>query len=474
VHVYALDAADVEALPEVPIAPQGPVISAPRRGGWGKIWPAAAAVAGVLAIALGIRLGLMPAKAPHGQAAPRFSVAVLPFANLSGDPAQDYLADVITEGLTTALARIKGLFVIARSTAFTYKGKPVDVKEIGKDLGVRYVLEGSEERAGSHVRVNAQLIDAETGAHLWADQFDAERSDLLQMQDEIVTRLARVMQIELPAADIASAGRARPGNLDAEDLAERCESAFNKAETEPDKIAAGYSLCERALQIDGRNVIALAHLAPKYILPVLRGQSTDREADIRRADELASRALAIDPNYYFAHHAKAHVLSIQNRHEEAIVEEERSLALNPSFIEAYFSLCEYNNFLGRLDRCLEQLDKGLRLISPREPFLWVFFNDRAWALFMKGQYDQAIYWARRVLPIIQINWAFLLLSSALALTGHEAEAHEMLARYLALGDVHSKTIAQLRAQELLTADNPAWVEFLDRLSAGLRKAGMPE
>jgi tetratricopeptide (TPR) repeat protein len=221
-------------------------------------------------------------------------------------------------------------------------------------------------------------------------------------------------------------------------------------------------------------VIALAHLALKYILPVLRGQSTDREADIRRADELASRALAIDPNYYFAHHAKAHVLSIQNRHEEAIVKEERSLALNPSFMEAYFTFCQDYNFLGRPDRCLEQLDKGMRLISPRDPFLWVFFIDKAMALFMKGQYDQAIYWARRVVPIIQMNGAFLLLSSALALTGHEAEAHEMLERYLALGDVHAKTIAQFRTQLLLNADNPGWVEFLERLCAGLRKAGMPE
>jgi tetratricopeptide (TPR) repeat protein len=172
--------------------------------------------------------------------------------------------------------------------------------------------------------------------------------------------------------------------------------------------------------------------------------------------------------------AKAHVLSVQNRHEEAIVEEERSLALNPSFIEAYFTLCQDNNFLGRPDRCLEQLDKGLRLIGPRDPFLWVFFGDKAFALFMKGQYDQAIYWARRVVTITPANWALMVLSSALALTGHQAEAHEILQRYLALGDVHSKTIAQLRAQELLTADNPAWAEFLDRLSAGLRKAGMPE
>ena len=149
---------------------------------------------------------------------PRLSIVVLPFANLSGDPAQDYLADVLTEELTTSLSRISGTFVIARSTAFTYKGKPLDVKQIGRDLGVRYVLEGSEQHSGNQVRVNAQLIDVETGAHLWADQFDADRGDLLKMQDEIVTRLARAMQIQLVAVDAARVTRTRPGNLDGEEL----------------------------------------------------------------------------------------------------------------------------------------------------------------------------------------------------------------------------------------------------------------
>ncbi len=145
-----------------------------------------------------IWLAVKPESGPEISATtPRLSNVVLPFANLSGDSAQEYLADVLTEGLTTGLSLISGTFVIARSTAFTYKGKPVDVRLVGKDLGVRYVLEGSEQHSGNQVRVNAQLIDAETGAHLWADQFDADRADLLQMQDEIVTRLARAMQIQL-------------------------------------------------------------------------------------------------------------------------------------------------------------------------------------------------------------------------------------------------------------------------------------
>src|ERR1700686_2482848 len=183
------------------------------------------AILALVLIAAGIWLAMRPARDPEMSAKiPRLSIVVLPFANLSGDPAQDYLADAITEELTTGLSRISGTFVIAGSTAFTYKGKPVDVKQVGKDLGVRYVLQGSEQRSGDRVRVNTQLIDAETGAHLWADQFDADRADLLRMQDEIVTRLARAMQIQLVAVDAARGTRDRPGNLDAEDLALRCEA----------------------------------------------------------------------------------------------------------------------------------------------------------------------------------------------------------------------------------------------------------
>jgi len=219
--------------------------------------------------------------------------------------------------------------VIARSTAFTYKSKPIDVKQVGKDLGVRYVLEGSEQHSGNQVRVNAQLIDAETGAHLWADQFDADRADLLQMQDEIVTRLARAMQIQLVAVDVARVTRTRPANLDAEDLALRCEAGVYNS-VEPAGFAAAYSLCDRALQIDDRNVFALSNMALKHIIPVVEARSVDPQADIRQADELVTRALAIDPTSYWTHFAKAYVFMGQSRTQEAVVEGERSLASIPA------------------------------------------------------------------------------------------------------------------------------------------------
>ena len=162
-----------------------------------------------------------------GLTAPRLSVVVLPFSNLTGDAAQDYLGDVITEELTTSLSRIPHSFVIARSTAFTYKGKAVDVRQIGRDLGVRYILEGSQEQGGNRVRVNAQLIDADTGAHLWADQFDADRTDLLDMQDRIATQLSRALQIRLIEVDAARVARTHPGDADAEQLAMRCQAVLD-------------------------------------------------------------------------------------------------------------------------------------------------------------------------------------------------------------------------------------------------------
>ena len=436
----------------------------------------AAGLVALAVIAAGVWLAVKPARGPEMSATtPRLSIVVLPFANLSGDPGQDYLADVLTEGLTTGLSRISGTFVIARSTAFTYKGKPADVKQIGRDLGVRYVLEGSEQHSGNQVRVNAQLIDAETGAHLWADQFDADRADLLRMQDEIVTRIARALEIQLSAVDAARVEETRPGNLDAEDLARRCKAGDWNAAPLSKEWEAAYALCARALQIDDRNVTALGRMAWWHILPVLEAQSPDPQAAIRQADELASRALAIDPNDYWAHFSKAGVLLAQNRHEEAIVQAERSLALNPSFMEAYEILCMANSFLGRPDRAMEYADTAIRL-GPRDPYIFGNYHAKGWAFFMKEQDDHAIEWLRRsaaAAPGAE-PFTYLLLASAYALNGRQAEAQDELKRYLSLSRTKSTTIAQLKKQQLSLADNSTWVSYNERLFEGLRKAGMPE
>ena len=471
VRVFALSSSAIAALP-APSSLADPSRS-PRyrsRGVW-----LVSGIAAVVIVAAGLWLGNESGKAPQmSAAAPRFSMIVLPFANLSGDPAQDYLPDVITEGLTTALSRIKGSFVIARSTAFTYKGKSVDVRKVRKDLDVRYALEGSAQYSGGKVRVNAQLIDSETGAHLWADQLDADRADLFDMQDEIVTRLSRALSIQLVDVDIARVKRTRSGNMDAQDLAMQCLSGINKS-TGPDDFAAIISLCERALQIDSGNALALSLTAIMTVFPVITAQSNNPAAATRLADEFASRALTIDPNFYAAHSAKAWVLMAEGRHEEAIVEAERCLTLNPSDIDGYMALGIANNFLARPDRSLEIADKAIRL-SPRDPHLPAFYEIKGEAYFIKRQDDNAIEWLRRQMAAAPRGdpYGLALLVSALALTGRVAEAREALAQYLSNSNTQSKTVAKFRAQQLSLANSPQWLAYNERIFEGLRIAGMIE
>jgi TolB-like protein/Tfp pilus assembly protein PilF len=411
----------------------------------------------------------VPTKTGLRTPAPRFSLVVLPFANLSGDSTQDHLADVITEGLTTNLSRIRDAFVISRSTALTFKGKAVDVRRIGRELGVRYVLEGSEQHSGSRVRVSAQLIDVETGAHLWADRFDADRADLLQMQDDIVTRLARALQIELAAVEAA---RTHPGGSNAEDLALHGEAIFLRYGPSRIELDAAYELCERALAIDSDNVRALSILAERYATRLTGMQSTDREADIRLAEEFASRALAADPNSYHAHHAKARSLIAQKRAEEAIIEAQRSLRLNPSFIPTYLDFCQANLALGLPEKTIEYADRAMRL-SPPDPYLYVFYAQEGLAHIMLGRDDRAVVCLRRAVannPRFPSPVAYL--AAALALTGQEAEARQVLRQYLSLPGAKTRTIAAWRA--MAYSDNPIYLAFRDRIHEGLRQAGMPE
>ena len=411
--------------------------------------------------------------------AARLSIVVLPFVNLSGDPAQDYLVDALTDELTTSLARmsgtISGVFVIARNTAMTYKGKQVDAKAIGKDLRVRYVLEGSVQPSGNQVRVNAQLIDADSGAHLWAEQFDTPRADLLQTQDEIVTVLARAMELQLPQAEAARAKRTRAANPDAEDMALQGFAAVVKGGFVGKEADAGYALCEQALRVDPNNVRALWVLSMKFHLPVLFGMSADPKADLKRADELVSQALALDPANAAAHNSKAWILHERGRFEEAIAERERTLALDPADLNAMMSMAWDHLGLGGYEKGLEIFDEAIRL-SPRSPELKDMYSGKSWAYFGLKQYDQAIDWARQAIAAGPSNpGPYQALAAALALTGHEAEAGEALQHYLALpSNTRAGTIAALKAYNARFSGDARVLESQERTYDGLRKAGMPE
>ena len=450
--------------------------SAPKLGGLVLLWPA---VAALLFLAAASGWFVFAGKGAKTTEAARLSIVVMPFTNLSGDPAQDYIVDALTDELTTSLARMSGtissVFVIARNTAMTYKGKSADAKAIGKDLGVRYVLEGSVQPSGSQVRVNAQLIDAGSGAHLWAEQFDTPRADLLQTQDEIVTVLARAMEIQLPQAEAARAKRTRAANPDAEDIALQGFAAVVKGGYVGKEADAGYDLCEQALRVDPNNVRALWVLSMKFHLPVLFGMSADPQADLKRADELVSQALALDPANAAAHNSKAWILHEQGRFEEAIAERERTLALDPADLNAMMSMGWDHLSLGGYEKSLEIFDEAIRL-SPRSPELKDMYHGKSRAYFGMKQYDQAINWARRAIAAGPGNpGPYQALAAALALTGHEAEAQDALQHYLALpSNRRAGTIAALKAYNARFGGDARVLETQERTYDGLRKAGMPE
>jgi TolB-like protein/class 3 adenylate cyclase len=239
--------------------------------------------------------------------APRLSMVVLPFTNLSDDREQQYFADGITEDLTTDLSRIPNMFVISRNTAFTYRNKPVDTKQIGRELGVRYVLEGSVRRTGNQLRVSAQLIDAATDAHLWADRFDRNTGDLFALQNEITSRLANALGVELIVAEAA-----RPtDNPDALDFILRGRAALLKPRTR-DTYKEAIDLFECALALDRESVEAQTRLAAILVTSVLDRTADSAVADIARAEGLIDQALATSPRYAYAHFVKGQVLRAQN------------------------------------------------------------------------------------------------------------------------------------------------------------------
>ncbi len=409
--------------------------------------------------------------------APARSIVVLPLSNLSGDAGQDYLVDALTDELTTAISRLPGTFVIARNTAFTFKGKPTDVKAIGKDLGVKYVLEGSVQPTPTRIRVNAQLVDAETGAHLWAESFDEERADLLQMEDDIVTRLARTLDFKMTDVEAAEARRLRPGNLDAQNLALQCLARVNDNAADardPVKHPEVYEFCEQALRLDPGNTRALSLLAGRLLRSITLG--ADMTAEVKQLDELVRKALEVDPNGWNAGNAKGKLAFIQGRDDEAVVELERAIAFDPGNIDAYSLLGDIYYLTGQEEKAIAVLDKGMRL-SPRDPALPRLLLFKAVALGVLGHDAEASVLLNQALTLLPNDRQIMRVQAAtLANLGRDAEARELYQRYAALTGGQLATVAQYRAylMTLAGANIPIMVAWREHLLAGLRKAGMPE
>jgi adenylate cyclase len=476
VRVFRVVAID-DARTTKAIWPRHDAVLAVHRERWSAritaIGAAVARIAGTAGTALYSHLSRAPVVSQlPGQLAKlseRLSIVVLPFANLSGDASQDYLADVITDELTTGISRIRDSFVISRSTAFTYKSKPIDVRQIAKDLDVRYLLEGSVQPSGDRLRVHAQLIDAGNDTHLWADQFDENRSDLFQMQDAIVARIAHAVGIKM-TVERARWAQTRAAIPNAEDLAWRGAAALMRTfyTHESD---TGYELCEQALQIDPENVRALSWLSFKFSRRVITLASTDRQADLHRAHDLASLAIKIDPDFCLGHSAKGDVLLLEGRHRGAIDAYQRALMLAPSSIQPGLAIAY--NYVGEAEQAISYADKAMRL-SPHDPFLFHVYNAKAMAFGILQDYEEALLWLQRAEAAVPDNPLNVLArAGVLAMAGREADARATMQRYLANENTPIRTIAQWQSVQL-PADSPRFLISRQKFIEGLRKAGLPE
>lgn len=400
---------------------------------------------------------------------PRLSLVVLPFANLSGDPDQEYFADGLTEDLTTDLSRLDGSFVIARNTAFTYKDKPVDVRQVGRDLGVRYLLEGSVRRSGDRVRVNAQLIDAETGAHLWTERFDRARADLIEMQNEITAGIASALRVRLIDIESRRGQRERPDNPDATDLAMRGWALIYASQTRDNNVAAR-RLFEEALKADPQAVSALTGLGFTYIRDVLN-RWTDAHGDhLQRADDLIGRSIALVPDNAATHQYKALLRRAQRRSEEAIAAAEWAVSLNRNLAAAYTEMGWNYALLGQPEKTEGYVRQGMRL-SPRDPFLVYWWLYIGVAQLHRGQDEVALGTFRRAIdadPGFPSSYGWL--AAAYVFTGREAEAQEPMNVWLRA--VPWMTLTRYKALE--QSDHPAYLAQRPRIYAAWRKLGMPE
>jgi TolB-like protein/class 3 adenylate cyclase/tetratricopeptide (TPR) repeat protein len=403
-------------------------------------------------------------------AAPRLSIVVLPFANLSNDPEQQYFADAITEDLTTDLSRIAGMFVISRNTAFTYQGKRVDTKQIGRELGVRYVLEGSVRRAGDKVRVNAQLINAEADAHLWADQFDGDTGDLFALQNEITSRLANSLGVELVNAEAA-----RPtDNPDAVDYIFRGRAAFLRPVSRESE-AEAINLFEHALTLDPQSVEARTLLAGSLAGRVMDAMTVSATADLARAEGLIDPVLAARPRDGLAHLVKGTLLRAQNRLEEALPEYEMALALNHNSTRALNGLAWCKLYAGSLDEAMGLWEQEIRL-SPLDP------NNVAGRYahiglvhLLQSRTDEAIAWLERARSVVPaINFIHSRLAAAYGLKGEtERAAAELAEARKLVGDDRFSSLARLSAVAYWGVPKVRAL-YEATYFAGLRKAGMPE
>jgi len=404
---------------------------------------------------------------PPSAFAERPSIAVLAFENLSGDTEQEYFADGIAEDLITELSRLRWLQVTARNSSFTYKGQSVDLRQVGRDLGVRYVVEGSVRKGGERVRITAQLIDTATGNHIWAERYDRELSDIFALQDEITETLVAALQTELGEFERERAHRKPPESLDAWEFYQR--GMWHIWQLNPKDLAEAFRLFQRAGDLDPNFAQAFAALAYTLFGQVALSYADSPIENLEQALRFANQAVALDDKEAMARFALGRVQMLRGEHDVAIAELRTAIDLNPSMGLAHYGLAFAFALTRQSEQAISECDTALRL-SPRDPFVWAFYAVRALARFFLGNYEAAAEDARHAIrhPAAQF-WCHAILASALALLDRREEAKIALDKLLEVKpdfspDAALSVYSPLKPEAL----RPQFKTWID----GLRKAGL--
>jgi len=393
------------------------------------------------------------------------SIAVLPFRNMSGDPEQEYFADGVVEDIITALSRIPSIFVIARNSSFAYKGKAVDIRQIGRELGVRYVLEGSVRKAGQRLRITGQLVEAETGAHLWADRFDSSLEDVFDLQDLVTMAVAGVIEPSIREAEIRRANRKPTENLQAYDWLLRALGEHQLFSREG--IDRGMEMARRAIALDPRYAHAYAYLASWIQLRKIYGWMEDEAAETAEGVRFAHLAVQLEPNDSIVLTEAAFALGHLNRDlVTAIPWFDKAIALNPNSAMAFGRGAVVRNFLGDYITAADHADRAMRL-SPFDSYSFAFSQARGLSHLLRRQVPEAVTWLRKAAQQNPRHSAtFLFLGSALAHAGQLEEGRAAIGRLLELHP--TSTVRWRREHRLFPEDDYEYV--LD----GARRVGLPE
>jgi adenylate cyclase len=394
---------------------------------------------------------------------PDLSIAVLPFVNMSGDAEQEYFADGISEDIITALSKLSQLFVIARNSSFTFKGRSVNVQEVGHSLNVRYVLEGSVRKSGNRVRITAQLIDATTGGHQWAERFDRDLTDIFAVQDDVTQQIVGALELKLTAGDKQRLASEQTQNLEAYDCFLRGREHMWRLTREQN--IQGRQLLQRAIDLDPKFAPAHAFLAVAHGLAYINQWSQSPSKSLEQAIEAATRAVALDNRYPHAHWALAVVNLYLRRLDVAIREAECVIALAPNLVEGHESLGNALHYAGRSEEALVCFERAMAL-NPYYPDIFLHFH--AQAMFQLGRYEEAVVILKRRLvrnPATDISRVLLAASY-----GHLGRLAEARAEWEEVFRINPDYSLEHR-RKVLPYENPADFE---RIVDGLRKAGLTE